>query len=438
MEFKFRATDNRLPYRFPSSSPSFNSMSAQGFRPNPNFNQILPHPVQWELEKSQIREEIIASEIARRRALEAEVRMELMAEWEMAAWHRAGETDLSLGNRLTMRLDPRLPFMHHFNNNHHRWQPDGRFSFLPPPPAPTPMLPPQVTEVSDIEVKDTSEGNKNKLIVLAKPNPNRVVGAKWKTLPLAGAGELSLPLISLKKKPNEEWSCAICHVSTTSEKGLTEHIQGRKHKANEARLKAQRMEQISKTNTTTLPKKPRKRAKVADMPVTTGLGSETEEKLPQLSKNVDGLDQKLEDGEKLKNKKDKLSLKKEKKAKRSRKKLDSLLKRDGPTAEDKAERTPGPGKREKYEFWCSICLVGVHSQAVMEAHIKGRKHIARLLKLGKTNAAAPATNTNAATEQARSDGSQMPNVTDVIAEEANEKLMDIPEADIYNLSLVAY
>ena len=240
----------------------------------------------------------------------------------------------------------------------------------------------------------------------AKPDPNRVIGAKRKTPP--PAGELPLPLISLKKKPNEEWSCAICQVSVTSEKGLTEHIQGRKHKVNEARLKAQRMEKYSHTNTTKLPKKPRQHGKVAEMLVTTGLGSETEteEKLPQLRKNVDSSDQKLEDREKLKNKKDKLLIKREKKAERSRKKLNSLVQKHGPTV-DKVETTPELGKKKKYEFWCQICLVGAHSEVVMETHIKGRRHIARLLELDKKNAAVPTTTTttttttNTVTEQAK-------------------------------------
>ncbi|XWS17794.1 hypothetical protein CRYUN_Cryun33cG0098300 [Craigia yunnanensis] len=415
MEFRFRAVDHRPPNHFSYFSSSFNSLSGQGFRPNPNFNQ--PDPILWELEKAQIREEIIASEIARRRALEAEVRRELMAEWEMAARHRARATGLSLDHRLTMRFDHRLPFMHHFNNDHHRWWPGERFNFFPPPP---PMLPPRVPEVLDTEVKDSSEGSKNKLIILAKPDPNRIIGAKRKTPPPAGAGELPLPLINLKKKPNEEWSCAICQVSVTSEKGLTEHIQGRKHKVNEARLKAQRMEKNSNTNTTTLRKKPRQHGKVAEITVTTGLGSETEteEKLPQLSKNVVGSDQKLDDREKLKNKKDEQLIKREK-VKGFRKKLDSLLKKQGPTAVDKVERTPELGKK-KYGFWCQICLVGAHSEVVMETHIKGRRHIARLLELDKNNAAAPTTTTttttNTVTEQARSDGTQMPKVTDVVAD----------------------
>ncbi|XVF35576.1 hypothetical protein REPUB_Repub18cG0157800 [Reevesia pubescens] len=404
MEFKFRAVDYRRPNYFPHPPPStFNPLSGPGYRPNPNFNQIRPNPTQWELEKAQIREQIIASDIARWRALQAEMRRELMAAWEIEARHRAYETGSSFEPRLTMRLAPRLPFMHHHFNNHNSWRPQAPFNLFPPPPTPPPppMLPPPVTEIWNTEVKDIFEGNKNKLIILAKPDPNRIVGAKWKTPPPAGAGELPLPLISLKNKPDEEWSCAICQVSATNEKGLTEHLQGKKHKKKEARLKAERIEKNS--NTTTLPKKLRQ------------------------------LDQKLEDKEKLKNTKDEQLIKREKKAESFRKKYaDFLEMKHGPTAIDEVEITPEIITKKKYKFWCETCLVGAHSEVVMETHIKGKRHIARLMELDKNDAASPATtSTNTVTEQAGSDGTRMPKVTDVMADEVNEKLKDVPEADKY-------
>ncbi|XP_017983231.1 PREDICTED: uncharacterized protein LOC18587823 [Theobroma cacao] len=428
MEFKFRAVDKRPPNCFSYSSSSFNYLSGQAFRPNPrfDFNRSRPDQVQRELEKAQIREEIIASEIARRRALEAEVRREMMAEREMAAMHMARETALSFEHRLTMRLDPRRPFMHHFSN-HHRWWSEERLDLLPPlPPPPPPMLPSRVTEVLDTQMKATSEGNKNKLIILAKPDPNRVVGAKRKTPPLAG--ELPLPLINLKKKPDEEWSCAVCQVSATSEKGLTEHLQGRKHKAKEARLRAERMEKNSNTNTTRLPKKPRKRPKVAE--------TETDKKLTQLNKNVDGSDQKLEEREKLKNKEDELPVQK-KEAERFRKKngnANSLMKKHGLMAVDKVERTPEFRKKKRFKFWCEMCLVGAYSEVVMETHKKGKRHIARVQEHDENNAAAPATTTttNTVTEQASPDFTQMPNDTDVVANEAKDKQMDVSETDFCN------
>ncbi|OMO61717.1 Zinc finger, U1-type [Corchorus capsularis] len=401
MEFKFRAVDGRSrTFCFPSSSSSYSHMPGQAFRPHPNFP--LPDAVQWELEKAQVREEIIASEIARRRAIEAEVRMELALERQVAAMHQTSESGLSFEQRLTMRFDPRCPFLHHVGNNH-CWRPDERFDYLPPPPAPPlmppflsppPMLQPGVTEILDSEVKATPEQNKDKLIVLAKPDPNRVVGTKRKTPPLTDAGELHRPLISLKNKHRNEWSCAICQVSATCEKGLTEHLQGRKHKAREAKLKAEAMEKNSNSNTMPLPKKAIKLDKVAELPVTTGLGSE--------------------DTEKSKGNVDELPSKKEKKENfRKKLKNNSLQKKHGSTAADnKVEGTPELTKTKKFKFWCQICMVGTYSEGVMENHKKGRKHIAGLKKLEENNAATPATTTNTVTEHESSEGTHMPKDTE--------------------------
>lgn len=54
-----------------------------------------------------------------------------------------------------------------------------------------------------------------------KPEAN-VCGEKRKAaMPPAGAGELLF--MSLKNRTNE-WSCALCRVSATSERGLNEHL----------------------------------------------------------------------------------------------------------------------------------------------------------------------------------------------------------------------
>ncbi|TYI17559.1 hypothetical protein ES332_A07G032900v1, partial [Gossypium tomentosum] len=282
MEFKYRAVDERPPKDFPSPSSTFNPLPPQGF---------LPHPVNLELGKVQLREAIIASDIARRRALEAQ----------------------------------------------------SPFSLFPPslPLSPI-LLPSPLTQVLDNEVKNTTE--KKKLIILEKPDPNRVVGVKRKTPPLEGTGELPLPSISSKGKQQDEWSCAICRVSTTSEKGFTEHLQGKKHKANEARLRANILEKSSNTSTKTI----------------------TVQKKLGLSNQ---------------NEKDELLSKGEKAEERftEKKYADSFKKEQT----DEAEMTPELGKKKKFKFWCDICLVGMHSEVVMETHKKGKKHIAGLLKLDK-------------------------------------------------------
>lgn len=144
MEFKYRAVDERPPKDIPPPSSTFNPLLPQGF---------LPHPVNLELEKVRLREAIIASEIARQRALEAQVRSEL-------------ETGLPLDQRFTLHLHSRstLPFMHHLNN-YNRCPSESPFILFPPslPPSPI-LLPSPLTQVLDNEVENTTE--KKKLIML--------------------------------------------------------------------------------------------------------------------------------------------------------------------------------------------------------------------------------------------------------------------------------
>lgn len=93
-----------------------------GSHPQPHAN-THPHPLalvqshDWhgaihrEIEKERIRQEIIMSEILRMRALEAEVRRELMVERELAL--RGGNKGFHFGSASSMRSDlpMRLPFV---------------------------------------------------------------------------------------------------------------------------------------------------------------------------------------------------------------------------------------------------------------------------------------------------------------------------------------
>lgn len=59
--------------------------------------------------------------------------------------------------------------------------------------------------------------------------------------------ESELSITSLQKKPKRYWSCALCHVTTTSEKGLNDHLRGKKHKGKEAALTTRKIGKSSKT-----------------------------------------------------------------------------------------------------------------------------------------------------------------------------------------------
>ncbi|KAK8697228.1 hypothetical protein V6N13_113380 [Hibiscus sabdariffa] len=415
MEFNFRAVGDTSSNTVPSSSSGFNPPSSdQILRPNSSLVRSRPETV--ELEKLQIREQIMASEVARRIALEAEVRREMVTEWEMAAMHRVRETGLSFEQSLTMHLDPRLP-LHSLN----RWRPEACFNMLSPPPTllPSPVvLPPPLTQVLESEVKDASEEKKNRLIILPKPDPNRVVGAKWKTPPPAGTTELPRPSISSKVTQNEEWSCAICQINASSDEVLAGHLGGKKHKANEARQKAHEREKNSDTNIVTLPKKHKQSDEIT------------------------------EDNGKIKNEKDLQLIKIDVKAENlmEKKVADSLEKKHAPTAMDDVEKkfedslekkhaptvmnvvdmTPKLEKKKK-KFRCEICSVDVNSEVIMKTHEKGRKHKARLREIGKSNVAALATTAtaNTFTKQATSSNAQLPEVANVVSDDC--KLMDVPK-----------
>lgn len=88
------------------SGPNFGN-TAECFR-NPNPMHPMHEAVQRELEKEQIREEIIAAEKARRRALEEEVRREMMLEREMALRRGGGD-----GFAIFSGFEPRHSVMQH-------------------------------------------------------------------------------------------------------------------------------------------------------------------------------------------------------------------------------------------------------------------------------------------------------------------------------------
>ena len=96
------------------------------------------------------------------------------------------------------------------------------------------------------------------ILLQAKPTPN-ISGAKRKAETTSAGGTSELPPFGIKNRPKDEWSCAICQFSALSERALNEHLQGRKHKANEAGLRAQRRgRSISSTPSTkksTMPSK---------------------------------------------------------------------------------------------------------------------------------------------------------------------------------------
>nr|DAD45315.1 TPA_asm: hypothetical protein HUJ06_003545 [Nelumbo nucifera] len=117
MEFRYQPVEDR-PSTFFSSTTTNSYFTEQALRvgliSDNRSNEVVRdavgvrEAVNRELEKERIRAELIAAEVARRRVLEVEVRMELQMERELAALRRREGVSSILS-------DPRIPLMHHPN-----------------------------------------------------------------------------------------------------------------------------------------------------------------------------------------------------------------------------------------------------------------------------------------------------------------------------------
>ncbi|KAL6541094.1 hypothetical protein OROMI_024977 [Orobanche minor] len=347
--------------------------------PSPNPRD-LHEGIQIEIEKEKIREEILITEAARRRVLEAEVRRELMMERSAM---------LTSGHGFSFRSSPQMDF------------------------ASPAMIPPRAgakTDEGSLEERITSllngkresgrffetqatiqrgtivkpvsqaQGNlqKKKYIFLENPDEN-VSGLKKKAVtpprvdtinvgsetppfvsneelgvseddkPVSEGGDEKQELlllhkgrlrekpdenisgskrkasdfppsgggIILHKKTRENWFCAICHINSTSDRAHNDHIQGRKHKWKEEAFKA---------------------AKI--------YSSSTKEHLPDKGTTDDA--------------KPPVTLKKYK----------NVVISGNPVSRN-------------YPFWCELCNVGTSCEKDISTHEKGRKHLYRLSQIAE-------------------------------------------------------
>ncbi|XP_011079388.1 uncharacterized protein LOC105162910 isoform X1 [Sesamum indicum] len=322
---------------------------------------LPPHPhamheaIQREIEKQRIRQDIILAEIERRYALEAEVRMELRMEMELAL--RKGGNGFPFGpcppmefesptrsSLLRMRAEGRSVEGRFAMSLEEMRRPNGRHESGSSGTQPFQR---GTADLRISEVKPVAEGSKEKqtVIFMAKHDDN-ISGSKRKAVTPLGATEDSSIGIS-KKKAKEEWSCALCQVSATSEQVLNEHLQGKKHKLKEAALKAER---DRKKYTIGLSKRATKSVQVGG---TVDQGKEEGVKLPTESfpnKTTGKLSSKRQD-------------------------MVPLLEKIQSTSVEKLQKS---GDHTKSRFWCEICNIGTPSQKVMNAHKKGKKHVRRL------------------------------------------------------------
>ncbi|KAM0974226.1 hypothetical protein TB2_017091 [Malus domestica] len=427
MEFKFRSVDERPPPPFPAGSyfssdqPLFRGQTAIFRNPDMRLNldplhnprSVRDEMIERQLEKERIREEIIAEEIARRRALEAEVRRELMLEREIAMRRPSGEglgfDQVRFG---AVRFDQRV---------HHPFDDDrfGLFASLAPAAFDrvTWRRQPEPLTNGFKALPAPPPNNKDKLILLAKPNPN-LSGVRRKIPPTVGASDL--PPFGLKRKPKEEWSCALCHVSATSEKGLIHHINGKKHQAKEARLRAQKPGTSSSNS-----KLSKKAAKFSEPKEVNGIIS-TELRAKQVRKSFDHNETSDASNQKM--------------HKQGTSKGETPMSKDkcGEVLKNKYKVKIVDGverkedvKKQKFKFWCEGCKIGAFTPKVWSSHIKGKKHVARSQELTQNNApiASFMASTEACKEEEDSDAAKethekIPTATPIASEEASKEAED--------------
>ncbi|KAL0404193.1 UNVERIFIED_CONTAM: hypothetical protein Sradi_2060100 [Sesamum radiatum] len=198
---------------------------------------IRPHPrsdvhkaIQREIEKECIRGEIIMSEIMRRRSLEDEVRRELIMKWGLAP--RRGNDGFPFGSLPVTTDSPqalRLPIM--------ETRTEGKSLEEILVLSLRKELSNVRCEAGGFEALPFQIGTSD--LRISEANPYQNIKRKAATPP-SGAGAIEFPSDGVpRKKAKEEWSCALCRVSATSELALNEHLGGEKHKSNEAALRAQ-------------------------------------------------------------------------------------------------------------------------------------------------------------------------------------------------------
>ncbi|XAR51140.1 hypothetical protein NMG60_11005687 [Bertholletia excelsa] len=384
MEFKFRAIDKQAwMHRFLSPTIGYftepalrvsNSSPGLGrtmelFRSPSNVHEAI----QWKLEKDVIRREIIATEIAWRQVLEAEVRREMFLEREMALGKPEGLSLFSgLAMASAMPFQLRLPHLQYPEDK----SLEGRLALSLEERLASQLrsgirdlktFPFQNNaEPKILEVKPPSEVSKQKIMFLAKPKEN-LSGTKRKAVTPPAVGSSSLPSVGVNKKAKEEWSCALCQVSATSERGLNEHLQGRKHKAREAGLRARRTGKNYRIGLFPKKSKPTKLGENSNNQIAEK--AKLEEHLLQVKSTTEDVGQ-------IKG----LTLQENKSINDLRIKNKDLVQKIQKTRNDK----------KKFKFWCEMCQIGAYSEKAMDCHKSSKKHLVRLLqKLNKNGGSIP-------------------------------------------------
>ncbi|OUZ99585.1 zinc finger protein [Macleaya cordata] len=244
----------------------------------------------------------------------------------------------------------------------------------------------------------------------AKPMNHNIAGVKRKLTAIGGANEQAVG--GSKKKPQKEWSCALCKVSATSEQGLNAHLQGKKHKAKEVELmrangaasrdidssitlKKSDNSELSKISSSSKPNHGKKTVQVKkngeaavqkkEATSEQGLSDHLQgkkHKAKEVEPRANGTTSKdIDSSITLPGKSDKPEVSKissSSKPNHGKKPVKAMKKKNNvEAAVQKKQNTEDFKKR--FKFWCEDCQVGCQSATVMTDHENGKKHKAQLL-----------------------------------------------------------
>ncbi|KAG8095050.1 hypothetical protein GUJ93_ZPchr0012g19745 [Zizania palustris] len=105
----------------------------------------------------------------------------------------------------------------------------------------SPPLPDQKLELREIEPGGNSEVSSETKVLTGSKMKRAGVKRKADAIPATtGSGKV--------KKPAQDWSCALCQVSATSEAGLNDHLHGKRHKAKLAQRRPGKAIKVSKSS----------------------------------------------------------------------------------------------------------------------------------------------------------------------------------------------
>ncbi|CAO2841620.1 unnamed protein product [Amaranthus hypochondriacus] len=378
MNFEFRSTlkkSSTSDYHSPPSSSFLNPNNVsfynhQAIRAGFTNADIIAREVegnpndmrkyQRELEKERIRAEIIAEEVYRRKILEDEVRRELMLERELAFRRGLGSSAMPFQSRipLMMNFDDQIGGGARFPGSQSMpFQRDpvvaGNGNELP--------LGVKLKEIKAVRRPASAlEGIKDNIILLAKPDVSDLKRKAGTATTVSPADQSAEPK---KLKTKEEWSCALCRVTATSERALNDHLQGKKHKARESGLNSQRTGfgtgPLPMTNSTTSTNKPI---------IVLGISNSS-------SKEKDN----IQDGESSLGPVDNISTQEISDTEANKSYENGKI---GET--DIPQKTNADAKLKNFKFVCEICRIGTHSPKVLNAHKKGKRHLAKVMEANKT------------------------------------------------------